>query len=454
MKGVLGTNYDEDFLFEEKSEILRAAFKSMLENTKDMMFLKDANLKYVAASPPFVKMVGKDSLDEIINRTDAEIFADEGLAERYVTDDHKLLDGGKNLINYIEPITDENGHHRYGTTSKYILRNKEGKVLGILGFTRDITRDYIARQQYQQELSYLFELPKDIYAVSYIDVDSWRIISQRRQLIDDNSLQSCLSVETLCEAALKSIVDKNSEAAEFYRNFTPTALHDIYASGRSRLSLKYLRRLTNGAMRWVHNEIRFLMDVDSGHLCAMLSAKDIDAKKKEEQKLAVAAKLDRMTMLLNRETTMELIRKILCEESENKHALFMIDADNFKALNDTQGHQTGDEFLIALAKEIQSNFREDDVVGRIGGDEFFALMRNVFDKDAVSHKAEELLSAIQDVCADYATVPLSASIGIGLYPDSAKNMDELYSSADDALYQAKRAGKNQFAFSKRKTEDG
>jgi len=103
-------------------------------------------------------------------------------AERYVLDDKKLLAGGVNLIDYIEPITDEDGQHRYGSTSKYILRSEEGEVLGILGVTRDITKDYLARQNFQKELKYLFELPSDIYAVSYIDIDSWRVISQRRQI--------------------------------------------------------------------------------------------------------------------------------------------------------------------------------------------------------------------------------------------------------------------------------
>ena len=103
------------------NELMGVAFTSMLENTKDMMFVKDANLVYVAASVPFVKMVGKEYISEIIGRTDMEIFEDKGLAERYVADDKKLIASGKNLVDYIEPITDENGQARYGSTSKYIL---------------------------------------------------------------------------------------------------------------------------------------------------------------------------------------------------------------------------------------------------------------------------------------------------------------------------------------------
>lgn len=432
--------------YAEQNSIVQAAFYSMLKNTSDMVFLKNADLVYVAASMSFVKMVGKSAVSEIIGRTDLEIFEDKSLARKYVSDDHILLEKGEDLIDYIEPITDEDGKHRYGTTSKYILHDIDGKVLGILGFTRDITRDYLARQHYQQELKFLFELPEETYAVSYIDVDNWRVVSQRRQCIGGCTLQSCFTVEELRIAAVESIVDNGCSAAEFYRNFSPEVLKVIYISGRRRMSFKYQRHMSNGEVRWVQNDIRLLTDVDTGHLCAMLSAKDIDAKKREEHDLVVAAKLDRMTMLLNRETTMESIRQIIDDDPTGMHALYMIDVDNFKALNDTKGHQMGDEFLVELAREIKKHFRETDVVGRIGGDEFFALMRGIPGKAEAAKKAQELLNALQLVCADYVGVKLSASIGISLYPDNASTMEELYAKADDALYQAKRKGKNQFVF--------
>lgn len=446
MTSISETNYLDNFGSHDNTLLINAAFRALLENSKNMMFVKDANLVYVAASMPFVKMVGKKSVDELVNRTDLEIFEDQNLAKRYISDDRKLMAQGEDLTGYIEPITDVDGHARYGSTSKYLLKNSEGEIIGILGITRDITRDYIARQHYQQELRYLFELPKDIYAVSYIDIDGWRIISQRRQAISERNYQSVYTVEELCEAAVDSIVDSESEVAEFYRNFTADVLRDIYVNGRMNLSFEYQRRLSDGTVRWVRNDIKFLVDVDSGHLCAMLSAKDIEAEKQEELKLMVAATMDKMTMVLNRETTMQHIRQVLQEEAEQRHVLFMIDIDNFKALNDTLGHQAGDDFLVVFAAEIQRNFRETDIVGRIGGDEFFALMRNVSDVLEMEKKAQEILEVIQRVCADYVSVRLSGSIGISQYPENGKTLEELYAKADAALYQAKRRGKNQFIF--------
>lgn len=381
-----------------------------------------------------------------MGKKDHDIFEDQTLADRYVLDDKKLLAGKENLIDYIEPITDEDGQHRYGSTSKYILRDEDGEILGILGVTRDITKDYLARQNYQKELKYLFELPSDVYAVSYIDIDSWRVISQRRQLISEGTVQACQTLEELAQMAVESIVDTDSDAIRFYRNFTQDFLRSIFESGRSHVAFKYERRLSDGRKHWVYNEVRFMTDVDSGHVCAMLSAKNIDREKMEEQKLMIAAKMDKMTMVLNRDTTMEYIRQIFDRDSTNKHALFMIDVDNFKALNDTYGHQVGDEFLIEFAAELKRSFRDSDIIGRVGGDEFFALMRNVPDREMIENKAKELLVTIQSVCGGYKDVQLSGSIGIAVYPENGKSLEALYLRADTALYQAKREGKDQYVF--------
>jgi len=437
-------------IFENKDNniIIPAAFQTMLAATKDFIFVKDMNLVYVAASMPFVKMTGKNRLDEVLGKKDVDILESPILAKKYVMDDYKLFTRGKDLVDYIEPLPDEDGRARYGSTSKYILKDENGNNIGVLGVTRDITRDYMARQRYQTELQYLFELPEDTYAVSYIDVDDWRIITQRRQQIYDSTLQACVSVEELCQAAVESIVDENCKAAQFYCTFTPEHLREIYDSGRTGLSFNYQRRLLDGTLHWVHNDVKFLTDVDSGHLCVMLSAKNIDLEKNEEVKLIEAAKRDQMTMLYNRETTMEYMHQSLSEYAEYMHALFMIDVDNFKSLNDTLGHQIGDEFLIDLAKEIRGIFRESDVVGRIGGDEFFAFMNKAPEMVIVEKKAEELIQTIRKVCEKYPVINLSGSIGISMYPKHGMTVDELYAKADAALYQAKHLGKNQIVIAK------
>ena len=435
---------------EKHNILITAAFRAMLDNTGDMVFIKNRDLVYVAASMPFVKMVGKENPEEIIGHTDLEIFEDENLAKRYVADDHKLIQGGVDLIDYVEPITEDDGQPRYGSTSKYILADANGQTIGILGITKDITREYLAKQHYQQELKYLFELPKNAYAVTYIDVDDWRIINQRRQTLNKGSYKASHTPEKLCETELEAILETNSKGTEFYRNFTQKHLRNLYMKGKNSIIFKYRRCLSDQSVRWIRNEIRFMVDAESGHLCVVISAKDIDAQKQKELNLMMAAKMDKMTMLLNRETTMENIRRTLKKKKEQSHALFMIDVDNFKVLNDTLGHQTGDAFLIRLAAELKGTFEEQDIVGRIGGDEFFALMKEVSDREMVEKKAQMLLDKMQNVCSVYPDIPLSGSIGISMYPEDADALEILYEKADEALYDAKRSGKNRYVFSKEK----
>lgn len=429
-----------------KEQLMSAAFRTMLDEATEMIFLKDVDLVYQAVSAPFVEMVGKSSAEEVVGHTDAEIYEDKNLCRRYEADERRLLFKQKNMKGYIEPITDDHGQARYGATSKYLLRDGKNQIIGILGIVKDVTREYRARQRYQQEFRYLFELPEDTYAVCYIDVDDWRIIKQRRQNIEDGTLQECQTVEQICSYAVDSIVDKGCEGVEFYQDFTPDTLWSIYNSGRNCVSFEYERKMSDGSARWVHNEAHFLTDVDSGHLCVMLSVKDITADKKEEQEIFEAATLDQMTKVLNRATAIKYIKQIIYNEEEKLHVLFMLDVDNFKGINDTFGHQAGDEFLIRLAGELKNSFREDDVVGRIGGDEFFIFLRNVVEISQIEKKAQEILDIVSRAGEDYSEAESSGSIGIALYPGDGRTIEELYSRADEALYVAKRDGKNQYVF--------
>lgn len=432
------------YLQGDLSVIKKAAINAFIENTTDLIFVKDTDLTYIFASDSFAKMVGLNSGEDVVGKKDTDIF-EKALAQRYYTDDKKVLEAGKNQMKFMEPMRSDDGHMRYSSTSKYILKDEEQNVIGLMGVSRDITGEYLARQHHQQELKYLFELPEDTYAAVYLDVDEWRIIIQRRQNISDSSLEMCDTLEQLTKAAVNAIVDTNCMAAEFYNSFTEKNLWEIYRSGRRNIVMEYKRNMPDGSQRWVENEVWFMMNPDNGHLCLMLIARDIDIKKRREKELARSAKTDEMTGVFNRAYTMKTIEKIL-SIGTGKHALMMIDLDNFKSLNDTHGHQAGDEFLIAFAKMLKACFREGDIVGRIGGDEFFVLMKDFVDRDAVMKKADDLIREGRELCKKHPELPLSLSVGISMYPYDGDVLNELYGKADEALYIAKRAGKDRYVF--------
>ncbi len=170
----------------------------------------------------------------------------------------------------------------------------------------------------------------------------------------------------------------------------------------------------------------------------------------DKQRLAAAAETDSLTGLLNHNATLEHIKRLLAAEGEaGIGALFIIDLDYFKQVNDTLGHQTGDETLARIAGIIRESFRSEDVVGRIGGDEFMVFLCRAPHADIIRKKACQLIQALQFHCGDGNTgVALSASVGIAIR-NSGDSFSTLYQRADTALYAAKEKGRNQYCIDAR-----
>ncbi len=436
-----------------QNELVQAGFHAILDNTDAMVFMKDINLVYRAASLPFAHMTGHASVEEIIGKTDFEIFDNAELAKRYTDDDCALLSAGENLLNYVEPLTDEYGHPRYSNTSKYILKNQEdGEAIGILGVSRDITRDYLARQRYQQELKYLFELPEDTYAALYMDIDDWRIIQHKRQNNGAHVISIQNTMQEFIANALECIPEGDvPEVRAFYQTLSVDTMTMLTESGKRNHTLEYPRKMPNGEVIWVLVTIHFVNDPETGHHCAIWTLQNINSKKQENLDLVHAAEHDALTGLWNRAHTVKQIQQTLDEFPDALHALFVIDVDNFKQLNDTKGHQEGDRFLREMAVVLKNTFRESDVVGRFGGDEFFVFMRNVSSELAVTEKAETILSLCKMTAGQYMDA-LSISAGVGIYPRDGMTMEELYAQADAALYEAKKQ-KNAFQFARESAKE-
>lgn len=155
-----------------------------------------------------------------------------------------------------------------------------------------------------------------------------------------------------------------------------------------------------------------------------------------------------MSSLYNKAATQELTRRLLLKGSGKSYAFFIIDIDNFKTVNDTCGHAFGDKVIADFAVKIKRQFRESDIVGRIGGDEFVAFVP-VPSKDWAEEKAKILSESLQYEFSDrQKTCHISASIGVALSPEAGKTFETLYQNADTALYQTKERGKNGYTIYK------
>lgn len=170
--------------------------------------------------------------------------------------------------------------------------------------------------------------------------------------------------------------------------------------------------------------------------------------RKKEVVLTKLAERDQLTGLYNRATCETLIREVLdtSDPAHNTHALLIMDIDNFKDINDSYGHMEGDATISRLADGLIRLFRTSDIIGRLGGDEFFVFMVNCTDEKAPLAKTKQIGKILSDAF-HLNEVPFcaSVSVGIAMFPDHGITFTQLYKSADDALYEVKRRGKNGYA---------
>lgn len=170
----------------------------------------------------------------------------------------------------------------------------------------------------------------------------------------------------------------------------------------------------------------------------------IRKNRQKTEEILRSARTDELTQVYNRKYAESYTERILNENhGERQSAFFIMDVDKFKEVNDVYGHTVGDAVLHTFGELLNRQFRENDIVGRIGGDEFIVLMWNVSSREAVRSKAEKLLEETKKLAfAEMDGKGITISIGIALYPEHGNTYMELYRIADQALYETKRGGRN------------
>lgn len=159
---------------------------------------------------------------------------------------------------------------------------------------------------------------------------------------------------------------------------------------------------------------------------------------KEKKALISIAQMDPLTNVYNKEATQKLIDQKL--EDDQEHCFLILDIDDFKSVNDNYGHIVGDKVLIQLAQLFKTHFRQNDIVGRIGGDEFIVFIN---DRAVGEKRVQDLIEKVNQIHIDeLENLQLSISVGIAYAPSQGTTFQELYRNADHALYQRKRTGKN------------
>lgn len=219
-----------------------------------------------------------------------------------------------------------------------------------------------------------------------------------------------------------------------------------FKEGKREVRCEY-QRLDNGNnMTWVCTTAYIIQSPENGDICALCTVRDIDSQKRWEAELQNKAEHDPLTGLYNRATAMIKINAALDPGLDKISALFMLDVDDFKGINDTYGHLYGDAVLSELAQKLRVIFRKEDVLGRMGGDEFLVFLNDISSETIGIQKAEAICQALRTVYSSSGKAcKVSGSIGVAFSPKDGCTFQELYAKADIALYTAKKLGKNRYS---------
>lgn len=246
------------------------------------------------------------------------------------------------------------------------------------------------------------------------------------------------------EAVIEAGGVPESDEAVFLQTYRKIAGGEPYAEGEFRVYDSSHYPL------WCRSRVSLIVDENGAPSKGIGILMDIDEEMREKEKIMEAAEKDFLTQTFNKGAAESRIQLWMKENAGVQRAgLLMIDVDDFKQVNDTFGHISGDRVLREVTRKISGIFRESDVVGRIGGDEFVVLMKNIQDTEVVTRKAQEIIRIFEScrvgVQKKYC---ISGSIGIALFPENGTTYKELLGKADQALYFAKAHGKNQFIYFK------
>ena len=184
-----------------------------------------------------------------------------------------------------------------------------------------------------------------------------------------------------------------------------------------------------------------------GALVLLLFGYTIWKNAQKNRELLRMSQTDALTGLFNKKTTEEQINAAIAERPEAAHVFLIFDIDRFKNVNDRYGHAVGDVILQKFASLLRTYFRENDIVGRIGGDEFVVFLKNIDARDAVYGRVDSLVKKIASL--EFSEMPerITSSIGVAFVPEHGDCYMDLYKAADSALYETKRRGKNGFTVS-------
>ena len=205
----------------------------------------------------------------------------------------------------------------------------------------------------------------------------------------------------------------------------------------------------DGSVRWVHEQADIVRDAEDKAVSMVGVVQDITERKTAEERIQYLAYYDALTGLPNRALFMDRLQHAVIDADRRERlvGVMFLDVDRFKDVNDSLGHETGDQLLKAVAERLTAVVRKGDTVARLGGDEFTIILAGMAHVDDAARVAQKILEVFeQPFHVAQREFHMTASVGITLYPFDDSNSSHLLRNADIAMYRAKEAGRNTYQF--------
>lgn len=258
-----------------------------------------------------------------------------------------------------------------------------------------------------------------------------------RDILGIDTDEEFLTIEKWFEVILREDLDKFVVSLNKY----------ISEPQKKHFQIEYRVKDDDDEIRWVRTRGMAIWDDDGNPVRVAGSITDITEQKLADEKIHRLAFFDSLTGLPNRALLMDRfsIAEANARRKNKSIAVYFLDLDNFKTINDTMGHTYGDKLLLKVGEQLRLKLRKSDTIARLGGDEFIMLQTNINSMDDVYKLAARMLNVFKKPWKlDDREFYVTASIGISIYPNDGTDLRELMKNADAAMYRAKEKGKNNF----------
>jgi len=431
--------------------------RQLLTSSPDIVFVKDNLGHYLASNPAHAELVGVPN-DEIIGRHDLQLHPDSDVVRYNLSTDMQVISTGEIYQATGQPIPFR-GELRYFDIVKSPLYTDSGEIVGIIGVARDITRLHLIEKRLRNKSAYLSEFNQSVLS-----------LSQGAHAKDsfDTMLEAAIAMLDVSFSALylatgtnniPELTTETGERSAALQSESQKIAQLAWCSGK-KVSQKIRVGGTSSESETVLHALLITTGEDNAGIVVFSSSEHTQSTDADEDMQQVCDHLsmaltqkkllievehrayhDAVTDLANRYSFEQSIDQYLTEALQNEQtfSLAFMDLDGFKEVNDTMGHDAGDQLLRSIGKRLSCSVRECDTLARIGGDEFALLISDIEDHAAAEIIANDIEHLFQKpFYIDGAKqVSVGVSIGLSTYPQDGKTSSELIVCADRAMYKAK-----------------